>query len=77
MPTVGRPKRHLIPPGELSGARSAAVLRYLAEHGIKPTRMRGVAYGDTRPLKPGLSEESRAVNRRVEFFFHRPGGHVL
>ncbi len=57
---------------ELSGARSAAVLRYLAEHGIKPTRMRGVAYGDTRPLKPGLSEESRAVNRRVEFFFHRP-----
>jgi chemotaxis protein MotB len=47
-------------------------LRYLAEHGIKPTRMRGVAYGDTRPLKPGLSEESRAVNRRVEFFFHRP-----
>ena len=29
---------------ELSGARSAAVLRYLAEHGIKPTGMRGVAY---------------------------------
>lgn len=57
---------------ELSGARSAAVLRYLAEHGIKPTRLRGVAYGETRPLKPGISEESRAVNRRVEFFFHRP-----
>lgn len=57
---------------ELSGARSASVIRYLAEHGIKATRLRGVAYGDTRPLKPGLSEESRAVNRRVEFFFHRP-----
>lgn len=59
-------------PWELSGARSAAVLRYLAEHGIKPTRLRGVAYGETRPLKPGTTEESRAVNRRVEFFFHRP-----
>lgn len=57
---------------ELSGARSAAVLHYLAEHGVKPTRLRGVAYGDTRPLKPGIDEQSRAVNRRVEFFFHRP-----
>lgn len=57
---------------ELSGARAASVLRYLAEHGIKPTRLRGVAYGETRPLKPGVSEENRAVNRRVEFFFHRP-----
>ena len=57
---------------ELSGARAAAVMRYLVEHGIKATRMRGVAYGDTRPLKPGVDEESRAANRRVEFFFHRP-----
>lgn len=57
---------------ELSGARSAAVVHYLADKGIKPTRMRGVAYGDTRPLKPGIDEESKAENRRVEFFFHRP-----
>lgn len=57
---------------ELSGARSAAILHYLADKGIKPTRLRGVAYGDTRPLKPGIDETSRAVNRRVEFFFHRP-----
>lgn len=34
---------------ELSGARAAAVLHYLADHGVKPTRLRGVAYGDTRP----------------------------
>lgn len=59
-------------PWELSAARSAAVSRWLAEHGIKPTRLRSVAYGETRPLKPGISEASRAVNRRVEFFFHRP-----
>lgn len=57
---------------ELSGARAAAVLHYLADHGVKHTRLRGVAYADTRPLKPGIDEESRAVNRRVEFFFHRP-----
>ena len=57
---------------ELSGARAAAVLHYLADHGIKATRLRGVAYGETRPLKPGLDPASRAANRRVEFFFHRP-----
>lgn len=57
---------------ELSGARSAAVLHYLTDKGVKTTRMRGVAYGDTRPLKPGFDEKTRAVNRRVEFFFHRP-----
>lgn len=58
---------------ELSGARAAAVLRYLTSvDKIKPTRMRGVGYGDTRPLKPDIDEESRAVNRRVEFYFHRP-----
>lgn len=58
---------------ELSGARAAAVLRYLVETGgIKPTRLRGVAYADTRPLKPDVDEASKSVNRRVEFYFHRP-----
>lgn len=57
---------------ELSGARASAMVRLLAERGVKSTRMRAVSYGDTRPLKPGIDEQSRAVNRRVEFFFHRP-----
>ena len=58
---------------ELSGARAAAVLRYLVDAGhIKSTRLRGVAYGDTRPLEPGGSAESQAKNRRVDFVFHRP-----
>ena len=48
------------------------MVHYLAERGIKPTRMRAVSYGDTRPLKPGIDEQSRAMNRRVEFYFHRP-----
>ncbi len=57
---------------ELSGARAAAMVNYLAQRGIKATRMRAVSYGDTRPLNPGIDEQSRAMNRRVEFFFHRP-----
>ena len=57
---------------ELSGARAASMVNYLVQHGVKATRMRAVSYGDTRPLKPGIDEQSRAMNRRVEVFFHRP-----
>lgn len=57
---------------ELSGARAASMVNYLVQHGVKATRMRAVSYGDTRPLKPGIDDQSRAMNRRVEFFFHRP-----
>lgn len=56
---------------ELSGARSAAAVHYLVEHGIKATRLRSVAYADTRPLEPSNSTSSNK-NRRVEFYFHRP-----
>lgn len=57
---------------ELSAARAAAAAHYLAEKGVVPTRMRAVGYGDTRPLEPGNSAESRMRNRRLEFHFHRP-----
>ena len=57
---------------ELSAARAAAAARYLAERGVAPTRIRAVGYGDTRPLEPGNSEESRKRDRRLEFHFHRP-----
>jgi len=57
---------------ELSGARAAAAVRFVADGGIKPTRLRAVAYADTRPLEPGTSPEGIAKNRRVEFYFHRP-----
>ena len=53
-------------------ARAAAALHYLTTQGIKPTTLRGICYGDTRPYKPGIDEASRAANRRVEFVFHRP-----
>jgi chemotaxis protein MotB len=58
---------------ELSGARAAAAARHIiVEGGIQPTRIRAVAYGDSRPLVPAFSPETAAANRRVEFYFHRP-----
>jgi len=58
---------------ELSGARSGAVVRaILTDKAIPPGRLRAVAYADTMPLAPPLSKDSDQVNRRVEFYFHRP-----
>ncbi len=57
---------------ELSGARSASVVRHLIENGINPTRLRGVAYGDTRPFAPDDDDVNKSLNRRVELYFHRP-----
>ncbi len=58
---------------ELSGARAGAAVRaVLADKEISPNRLRAIAYSDTRPLVPSLSPESDALNRRVEFYFHRP-----
>lgn len=59
-------------PWELSAARAAAAARLLQEEGVTPTKIRAVAYGDTRPLEPGATENILARNRRVEFYFHRP-----
>jgi len=60
---------------ELSAARSAAALRYILTKGngaIAATRMRAAGYADSRPLVPVISDENRAVNRRVEFYYHSP-----
>jgi len=60
---------------ELSAARAAVTLRYILAKGngaIAPTRMHAVGYADSRPLVPVISEENRATNRRVEFYYHSP-----
>lgn len=60
---------------ELSAARAAAALRYILAKGngaIAATRMRAAGYADSRPLVPIIDEESRSVNRRVEFYYHSP-----
>jgi len=58
---------------ELSGARAATAASHLLSGGeIIPTRVRAMAYGSTRPLRPSTSAENRLSNGRVEFYFHRP-----
>ncbi|PAU79395.1 OmpA family protein [Halomonas salipaludis] len=55
---------------ELSSARATAILRYLADEGVSPSRLRAVGFGDTRPLASNDSQEGRAKNRRVEVIIH-------
>ncbi|MGB9670419.1 MAG: OmpA/MotB family protein [Halothiobacillaceae bacterium] len=57
---------------ELSASRAAAVLRYLIERGVEPTRMRAIGYADTRPIAANDTPESRAKNRRVTLVLHAP-----
>lgn len=52
---------------ELSVARAAAVVRYMADNlHIEPTRIEAVGHGKHRPLADNTSKEGRAKNRRVE-----------
>ena len=58
---------------ELSAARAAAALRYILEKGkLDATKLKAVGYADTQPLVPNNSPKNRALNRRVEFYFHKP-----
>ena len=50
----------------LSENRAAAVLSYLKGKGVNANRMISVGYGLSRPLNNNLSEEDKALNRRVE-----------
>lgn len=52
---------------ELSTARAAAVLRYLASvHGLDTSRMVAGGYADQRPEGDNATAEGRARNRRVD-----------
>jgi len=50
---------------ELSAARSASVVRLLAENGINPARMGAIGYGEFRPVVDNDSDLNRQKNRRV------------
>jgi chemotaxis protein MotB len=52
---------------ELGAARSSAVIRYFIDkHGFDPSRLIAVSYSKYRPVVPNISEENRAMNRRIE-----------
>lgn len=56
---------------ELSSARSARVVRYLASnHNLDPRRFAAVGFGEFRPVAPNNSEENMALNRRVVMVIH-------
>ncbi len=50
---------------ELSAARAASVVHYLARTGVEPWRMAAVGLGEHRPIAENSDEKSRAANRRV------------
>lgn len=59
---------------ELSAARAAAAARLVMERGgVDANRIKAVGYADSRPLVPNNTPENKSLNRRIEFYFHKPG----
>lgn len=50
----------------LSMERAEAVKNAMIERGIEGYRMVATGYGESRPLVPNISEQNKAINRRVE-----------
>lgn len=59
---------------ELSAARAASVVEYLARQGVDPKRMAAVGYGEFRPISDNDSEEGRSKNRRVTLVLRSGSG---
>ncbi|MDQ3168804.1 MAG: OmpA family protein [Acidobacteriota bacterium] len=52
---------------QLSEARAAAVVAYLAGAGIQPARLASRGFGESQPIAPNNTDKGRQQNRRVEF----------
>ena len=50
---------------ELSSARAASVVHFLARVGVDPGRMSAIGFGEHRPIADNQTEQGRAANRRV------------
>ncbi len=51
---------------ELSTARALAVVRFLQDSGVEPTRLAAAGYGEFRPIASNDTPEGRSLNRRIE-----------
>ncbi len=51
---------------DLSERRADAVRQYLIDHGVAPSRLKAVGYGELQPVADNGTPEGRARNRRVE-----------
>ncbi|MBN1952458.1 MAG: OmpA family protein [Bacteroidales bacterium] len=52
---------------KLSEGRAQSVVAYLTGQGILAQTLQARGYGESRPIDTNITEEGRAVNRRVEF----------
>ncbi len=59
---VGKPEANQ----KLSEQRAKAVMVYLTNKGIEPSRLSYKGYGESQPVAPNDTEEGRATNRRTE-----------
>ena len=50
---------------ELSAARAASVVEYIARQGVDPKRLAAIGYGEYRPIAENSTAEGRSKNRRV------------
>jgi len=60
---VGDPAANL----ELSQKRADAVMAYLINKGVKPSRLKAIGYGDSKPIADNKTKAGKAKNRRVDF----------
>ncbi len=51
---------------DLSVARALAVVRFLQEAGVDPTRLAAAGYGEYQPIASNDTPEGRSLNRRIE-----------
>ena len=51
----------------LSENRAKAVVDYISNHGVSPSRVRSYGYGEKYPIDNNSTEVGRFRNRRVEF----------
>ena len=55
---------------ELSEERVDVVKSYLVDHDIKKRRIKGKGYGGIQPIADNKKEDTRRLNRRVEFMLY-------
>jgi chemotaxis protein MotB len=58
---------------ELSMARAYAVIHFFETHGIDPSRLAGIGYGEHHPLAENSTPEGRMQNRRIGIELLRRG----
>ena len=46
---------------ELSSARATNLIRFFIDHGIEPTRLRALSYGQTRPKVPNVDLQGKPI----------------